>query len=154
MGIGLCSPGWSKRVLPPAAAEAVGRRGEEGRRGGEDRGGEGREKEKDGGGGRRASARRAEVAGLALGQSLRAKLQLQGQKNSLDPAPPASPALAWVTAAAWGKEPGEGVGEAGAVAEAVSEPAAALGPSCPGPAPLPGICAWPRPLTRALLTSP
>lgn len=55
MGIGLGSPGWSKRVLPPAAAEAVVRRGEEGRIG-EGRGGR---KEKDGGGGRRASARRA-----------------------------------------------------------------------------------------------
>lgn len=58
MGIDLGSPGWSERVLPPAAAEAEGRRGGEGKRGKRREGGE------DGGGGGRACAPRAPAAGL------------------------------------------------------------------------------------------
>lgn len=46
MGIDLGSPGWSERVLPPAAAEAGGRRGGEGRG---ERGGRGRRTAEAGG---------------------------------------------------------------------------------------------------------
>lgn len=53
MGIDLGSSDWSERVLPPAAAEAGGRRGREGRAG------QGREEGEDGGGGGRACASRA-----------------------------------------------------------------------------------------------
>lgn len=58
--------------------------------------------------GGRACVPRARAAGLSLSQCLQTMLQQRGQGNSLGPAPPSSPASAWVSAVAGGKEPGEG----------------------------------------------
>lgn len=66
-----------------------------------------------------------------------------GQRYSLGPAPPSSPASAWVSAVAGGKEPGEGGGEAGVVAEAAT--ATGAGTVAWVPPPLAQICATTRP---------
>lgn len=106
-GVSSFSPNGNRSGLPWLVGEGSSSR-RSGGWGAEGRAGGGREGEEDGGGGGRACAPRAQAAGLALGQSVRKMLQPRGQGRGQALAPPSSPASTWVSAAAGGKEPGEG----------------------------------------------